>query len=131
MAEPFATIEDLKKHWPALPPEDVAEAEQKLIEASLVIRAKYPDIDQRIASGELDRAVVTYVVCRMVRRALDTPEDVPENATQMSFTAGPFSQSATFRNTDGALYLGKSDKELLEPQPRVDGGQFFNLMPGR
>ncbi|MNW35802.1 Phage protein Gp19/Gp15/Gp42 [compost metagenome] len=129
MAEPFATIEDLKKHWPALPPEDVPEAEQKLIEASLVIRAKYPDIDQRIASGELDRDVVTYVVCRMVRRALDTPEDVPENATQMSFTAGPFSQSATFRNTDGALYLGKSDKELLEPQPRGDGGEFFNIVP--
>ncbi|UUX60170.1 phage Gp19/Gp15/Gp42 family protein [Glutamicibacter halophytocola] len=129
MAEPFATIEDLKKHWPALPPEDEAEATQKLVEASLVIRTKYPGIDQRIANGELDKDVVTYVVCRMVRRAMDTPEEVPENATQMSFTAGPFSQSATFRNTDGALYLGKSDKELLEPQPIAGGGEFFNLMP--
>jgi len=131
MAEPFATLTDLQKHWPALPGEDEPEAEQKLVEASLVIRALYPDIDQRIASGALDKDIATYVVCRMVKRAMDTPEEVPENATQLSFAAGGFSQSMSLKNSDGSLYLGKSDKELLAPKPRDDGGEFFNIMPGR
>lgn len=129
MDTPFANLEDLKKHWPGLPTEDESEAEQKLIEASLIIRTKYPTIDRRISTGELDPDVVKYVVCRMVRRALDVPEEVPENVGQLSFTAGPFSQSATFRNNDGSLYLGKADADLLAPRPDEDSETFFNLMP--
>ncbi|MFJ2618167.1 Gp19/Gp15/Gp42 family protein [Glutamicibacter sp. NPDC087344] len=128
MAVPFATIEDLRNHWKALPAEDEEEAEQKLKEASLMIRSKVEDIDSRIATGDLDLDLVILVVCRMVKRAMDVPEEVPENITQMSFTAGPFGQSATFRNTDGALYVGKQDLSLLAPK-NDDEGTFFNLMP--
>lgn len=129
MASPFANLADLRKHWPALPAEDETEAEQKLIEAALMIRQQFKDMDSRIARGDIDADVVKLVACRMVRRAMDLPEDVPENAGQLSFAAGGFSQSMTLRNTDGSLYLGKQDMKLLAPDD--ESGQFFNLMPGR
>lgn len=127
MAESFATIIDLRAHWPQLPSEDEDEATQKLKEASLKIRARYRDIDARITSGELDKDLVVLVVCRMVKRAMDIPEDVPDNAQQLSFGAGSFQQSMTFRNTDGALYLGREDLRDLAPQDSE--GKFFNIMP--
>lgn len=127
MAEPLASLEDFKVHWPHLPQEDVTEAEQKLKEASLKVRNRFKDIDARIASGDIDRDMVTLVVCRMVKRAMDVPEDVPENATQLSFAAGAFSQNMSFRNTDGAIYLGREDLRDLAPQDAE--GQFFNIMP--
>ena len=54
MASPFANLADLRKHWPALPSEDETEAEQKLIEAALMIRQQFKDIDSRIARGDID-----------------------------------------------------------------------------
>ena len=127
MASPFATLDDLKKHWPGLPAEDEEEAEQKLAESSLIIRQSFKTIDARITRGELDKDLVKLVACRMVRRALDVPDDVPEGADQMSFAAGPYSESFHLRNTDGAVYLGKQDLRLLQPEDTT--GKFFNLMP--
>jgi len=127
MAEPFATLEELKEHWRGLPEVDEDEAQQKLKEASLKVRNRFRDLDARIASGDLDRDMVVLVVCRMVKRAMDLPEDVPENAGQISFGAGSFQQSMSFRNTDGAIFLGREDIRDLAPQDSE--GEFFNIMP--
>lgn len=126
---PLATLVDLKNHWSGLRAEDEADAGQKLMEASIIVRGLYP-VDVRIMSGVLDPETVTYVVCDMVKTALDITEtDVPADVTQLSFGAGGFTQSATFKDRDGKLFLTKLHRQLL-----TGGGarnrKAFTIMPG-
>lgn len=126
MAEPFATLADLRARWPGLPVDDEAEADMKLAIASRQIRARPWFVDARIAAGTLDPETVKDVVCAMVKRAMDVDADL-ENVANINAQAGPFGQTISFKNTDGAIYIGKSDVRLLAP-PR--SGRAFSTMPG-
>ncbi|WP_417373009.1 hypothetical protein [Glutamicibacter protophormiae] len=129
---PFATIEDLRKHWADLPDELDEMAGTKLEEASIIIRGLYSGIDARIALGKLNPETVRLVVCQMVatliRRELDAPEG--EDIAQQSFTAGGFSQSLQFRIRDAELFLSALQRKLLS-----GGGarsrKAFMIVPGR
>lgn len=112
MAEPFATQMDLETSWTSITPEQIEDAPQKLVEASLIIRALKPDIDALILAELMDPDLPKMVVCGMVKRALKTP-DAGEGIGTQQQTAGPFSQSFTYTNPDGNLYLSKLDKKLL------------------
>lgn len=119
MAVSYASIKDLRLHWPDLPDHLIAEAEQKLKEASTEIRALYPQTDQRIKNGELSGDVAMLVTNRMVKRALNRADtDLPDGVTQFQSTVGPFAQSMSFSNADGNVYLSAADKRLLAP-PRL------------
>lgn len=120
MADDYATLDDLRKHWPSMPDdaETEAEATQKLHEASVEVRALYPDVDARIAAGSLDPDVPKLVVCRMVKRAMGLDDDADDSGvgfgvTSVQETAGPYSQTRQFSNPDGAIYLSAADKRLL------------------
>lgn len=132
MAEPFASLDDLVKHWPDLPEELQEVAETKLSEASTILRGLYPGIDARISSGKLDQDVVKLVVCQMVATALKRELDASEgdDVSQQTFTAGPFSQSLSFRAREASLFLTKLHRQLLG-----GGGnrnrKAFMIIPGR
>ncbi len=132
MAEPFASLNDLVKHWPDLPEELHEVAETKLSEASIIIRGLYPGIDGRISSGKLDSDVVKLVVCQMVTTALKRELDASDgdDVSQQTFTAGPFSQSLSFRAREASLFLTKLHRQLLG-----GGGnrnrKAFMIIPGR
>lgn len=115
VAEDYASWDDLTKHWVDVIDEDHDEAVQKLHEASVEIRALYPDLDDAIANGTVDPDVPRLVACRMVKRAMDAPPAIGDGAgvTQATTTTGPFSQNLTFSNPDGAVYLSGADKRLL------------------
>lgn len=116
MAEPYSTIEDLRAHWPDLPKEREDEAEQKLTEATIEIRGLYPDLDSRIAAGDLDPEVPKLVVNRMVKRAMNTAMNAGlDGISAVTNGTGPFSQSMTFSNPDGSIYPSAADKRLLRP----------------
>lgn len=110
--EPFATVDELELSWPAITPAQAEDAPQKLVEASLIIRALKPDIDALILAELMDPDLPKMVVCGMVKRALKTPDAGGGIGTQQQ-TAGPFSQSFTYTNPDGNLYLSKLDRKLL------------------
>lgn len=110
--EPFATQADLELSWPSISPSQLEDAPQKLVEASLIIRALRPGIDRAILDGDMDPALPKMVVCGMVKRAMKTP-DAGDGIGTTQQTAGPFSQSFTYTNPDGNLYLSKLDKKLL------------------
>lgn len=112
MGAVYATLADLRAHWPGLPVDREDEAEEKLVEASIEIRGTFPDVDARLASGSLDPEVPRLVACRMVKRAMKVPDEL-ESVTTLQQTAGPFSQSRTFVNSDGNVYLSARDKALL------------------
>jgi hypothetical protein len=114
-AADYASLDDLKAHWQDLPAEREEEAAQRLREASIEIRALYPDLDGRLASGGVSGDVPRLVACRMVKRALsaaDAPDQMA-GLSQVSFGTGPFSFSGQVRSPDGALYLSGADKRLL------------------
>lgn len=123
----YATAEDLKRHWPDAPEgEDVA-LRQKLFEAELEVLALYPDITERIASKTLRPEVVTLVLCRMAKRALQPLHQGMENVQSFNQGAGPFSQSVTFTGTDGAMYLTKTERRLLTSGR--ESGTAFTIHP--
>lgn len=129
--EPFATLDQLKKHWSLLPEEVEEEAEQKLIESSIFIRGLYPSIDAWIASGRVALETVVYVSCVMVATIIKREMEVPESedVSQLSFAAGGFSQSVQFRIRDAELFLSRAHRQLL-----TGGGarnrKAFMIMPG-
>lgn len=124
----FASVMDLKNHWPALLTEREVEAAQKLSEASTEIRALYPDVDARVESGALSGDVPRLVVCRMVKRAMDSPGGQMAGVNQIQQSAGPFGQTLSFTNPDGNIYLSKSDKALLGAGRA--GRKAFTIYPG-
>ena len=124
----YASVSDLQQHWPALPVDREAEAAQKLFEATVEVRALYPDVDRRIQAEELDLSVPALVVCRMVKRAMDSPDGQVAGVNQIQQSAGPFGQTLSFTNPDGNVYLSKSDKALLSAG-RVRG-KAFTIHPG-
>jgi hypothetical protein len=128
--EPLATLADLKAHWSGLPADKEDDAEQKLMEASVIIRELYP-VDARIKAGTLNPDTVRLVVCQMVKAALDVDEtEMPADVSQASFTTGPFTQNLSFRSRDGNLFLTKLQRQLL-----TGGGarsrKAFTITPGR
>lgn len=128
MATAYATLAELQTHWPALPSGREDEATQKLAEASIEVRALYPDVDRRIVSLELDSDVPLLVVCRMVKRAMDAPANQVAGVGQIQNSAGPFGQTLSFTNPDGNVYLSKSDKALLSAGR--SRGKAFTIRPG-
>lgn len=124
MASDYATLADLKLHWPKLTADAEADATQKLHEASVEVRGNYPDLDQRltvaVADGGIDPDIPKLVVCRMVKRALDVSDEGPTAGFEsFQFGTGPFSMGGKLRNPDGDVYLTAADKRLLaKSKPR-------------
>lgn len=133
MAADYATIDDLKEHWSGLPAEALADAGQKLHEASIIIRGTFPDLDERlalpVARGGIDPDIPRLVVCRMVKNALDVSEEASTAGLEsFQYAAGPFSMGGKVHNPDGDLYLKAADKRLLSP-PRARR-KAFTIHPG-
>ncbi len=129
MAADYATLEDLQEHWSALPAAKEPEAQQKLHEASVEVRALYLDLDGRIVAGSIDADVPRLVVCRMVKRALEPKDEnaPPSGMESFQFGAGPFSMGGKMANPDGSLYLTAADKRLLAKSKRR---QAWTIHPG-
>ena len=114
MAAAFATASELAARWRPLTPAEQATAGTLLSDASLVIRAECPDVDARTTAlpPTLDPDILKMVACAMVKRAMIAGADA-EGVTAQQQTAGPFSQSLTYSNPMGNLYLTKAEKRLL------------------
>lgn len=108
----FATPEDIAAGWRPLTPGEEARTEALLARASRIIRGDVPTVDQRIAAGLLDAALVADVTAAMVRRALKTPVEQPA-VSQIQESAGPFQASMRLANPDGDLYLTKAERRWL------------------
>jgi hypothetical protein len=121
MADPFATPTDVQDRWRTLTADELDRAAVLLADASAIIRAAFPDIDDRIAGGDLDADIPLMVAANMVKRAMIGPQ--VEGVESQSQTVGPFAVSQKFGNPLGNLYLTQADRDLLqgtsEAQPRA------------
>lgn len=113
MGVSYAEPADLAARWRPLTPVETATAEVLLGDASAIIRAECPDVEGRLAATPpgLDEAVVKFVACSMVKRAMLAAGT--EGVSSQMNVAGPFTQQRSFANPMGNLYLTKQDKRLL------------------
>lgn len=110
MGAPFATVDDVD----ALRPLDSDERDRAgvlLVYASATIRKPMPDIDARIASGDLDADLPRLVAVQMVIRVLRNPDGVRQE------TVGPSSISYDTSAALGQLVLTDDELAILLPNP--------------
>lgn len=108
----FATHEDVEARWRPLSDAEDAVADRLAMDASDMIRERWPDVDDRITAGSLTADGLTRIVAQMVKRAMIVGDALGlESRAQ---TAGPFSVSDKFSNPTGNLYLTNADILYLD-----------------
>lgn len=128
MENEFLTLEQLRVKWPAVADKDETDVEFTLREANMEV-GNTRGVRERLADGELDIETVQFVVERIVRRALKSPEFEDPGVASQSFTTGPFTGQVSFRKPDnGDVYLTKRDKALLGVT--VETGRVFSTYMG-
>lgn len=71
------------------------------------------DLDAKVADSDY-ALIVSKVACDMCKRELDTAENEYDvNATQATESALGYSQSITFNNAGGGIYLKQNDLKQL------------------
>lgn len=123
MADAFAVTDNVANIWRPLTPAEEIVVATRLDQASAMIRAAVPDIDSRIVSGTLDRAVVAGVAADMVRRVMINPTAV----RQRSQSIDDYQESETVDSSvsEGALYLSPRELTLLLGRR----SRAFTIMP--
>lgn len=109
MADPFADPDDVAARWRPLTDAERSTAATLVLDASAVIRARFPGIDAQVTTGAVDADVLTMIAANMVKRALVAPDT---GVTQESHTTGPFAHSQTFANPLQKVFL-LADELLL------------------
>lgn len=104
--EPFAQVGDLEARWHALTGEEYKRVEALLADASDLIRTTCP----RWPAAK--PATLKRIACMAVKRAMQAGPDM-SGVTQSTQTAGSYSESLSYANPAGDLYLTTSEKEAL------------------
>lgn len=105
----FATTEDVRARWAAAPTDDTT-LSALLEDAALWLSAWFPSIPDP-PSGKL-AGVLKLVSVAMVKRALMSADT--DHLVALTDSAGTFSQSRTFRNPDGNLFLTSQERTMVE-----------------
>lgn len=121
---PFATNDDLAARWRPLTDAEKARADVLIADASRMIRRLYPDVDSRIASGDLELEDLTAIVCAMVKRVMLAPANL-DGVESRSQTTGPFSVSDKFSNPMGNMFLTADEKSILGGE--TEGSEAFTI----
>lgn len=107
---PLATTDDVEAAWRPLADAELTRAETLIGRASRKIRRRWSDVDDRITAGTLTAEDVADVVAEMVQVAMTQTPGV----SQISETAGPFSQGETYTNPNSRLYFTADMVEVFE-----------------
>lgn len=101
----FAVVDDVAARWRELSESEESRCRALLADASDLIRTTCPNWQ---AAGQ---DTLRRVCCAVVIRAMQSGD--MQGVTQTSQTAGPFTQSWSYRDPAGALYLTKAEKRSL------------------
>jgi len=108
----FATPADVEARWRPLTPAETNVAETLLDDASSMVRGRWPDVDSRIAAGDLTGSTLIRVVANMVKRAMIVAGS--EGVESQTRNAGPFGVTQKFTNPNGNLFFTAEDVRALE-----------------
>lgn len=105
----FAEVSDIESRWRELSTDEQSRASVLIDDASAMLTALVA-----IDTDDTEQAqLLKHVCCSMVIRAMSATEADAFGASQMSMTAGPYSQSWNYANPSGDMYLTKLEKRLL------------------
>lgn len=119
MTDVYATVDDVTARWRAMTDSEETRCEALLADASDLIRTTCPNW---ASAGE---ATLRRVTCAAVIRALQSGDMA--GVTQTSQTTGPFSQSWSYSNPSGDLYLTKAEKKALGGTVRLGSTDMSQL----
>ena len=123
--ESFATITDLQSRWRALSDIEKTRAETLLMDASVIIATMCAQSGIEIdATDELQALTISSITCEMVKRAMLSPVDQAP-LKQFSQTAGSYSESGTYVNPTGDLYMTSDEKKRLG----IGKQRIFSIRP--
>lgn len=105
----FADVSDLESRWRELSTDEEARANVLLGDASAMLSALVEVDSSDYEQSEL----LKMVCCDMVIRAMSATAADAFGVSQTSMTAGPYTQSFSYSNPSGDMYLTKLEKRLL------------------
>lgn len=109
----FATTEQLESRWKSLDDIEKPRAETLLMDASVIIATMCAQSGIEInEEDELQALTIEAITCEMVKRAMLAPVDEAP-MSQFSQTAGPYTESGTYANPNGDLYLTSGEKKRI------------------
>lgn len=105
----FADVSDLESRWRELSTEEEARANVLLGDASAMLSALV-----EVDSSDYEQSqLLKMVCCDMVIRAMSATAADAFGVSQTSMTAGPYTQSFSYSNPSGDMYLTRLEKRLL------------------
>lgn len=105
----FADVSDIESRWRDLSADEESRAAVLLDDASAMLAAVVTVDENNDEQAEL----LKIVCCNMVIRAMSATESDAYGASNMSMTAGPYTQSWTYVNPSGDMYITKAEKRML------------------
>lgn len=103
----YASIYDLENRWKVLEGSERERAMTLLEDGSALIESTV----SRAGAPEPNSSIARMVVCSMVKRAMSAGEFMGVQSEAQA--AGPYSQTVTYINPTGDLYLTKSEQKAL------------------
>ncbi|MEX3600491.1 hypothetical protein CKW39_08955 [Kocuria sp. WRN011] len=117
----YGTTTGLEGIWRPLTDQERVAAENLLTVVSAIFRARVPDLDARLDSGQVDRTLVDFAAQQVVKRVLMNPEGFK----QITESTGPTSGSYTLDQSIAGVNLYVSDGDLKLFLPSY--GATFNI----
>lgn len=114
----YATVAELEARYGELTDERQEQAAVLLDDAAVLI-------DAMATVDEAHEAAARVVSCAMVNRALSAYESDMYGITQQTMTAGSYSQSMSYTNPSGDLYMTGTEKAMLG----ISGGYIGSIRP--
>lgn len=105
----FASPEDVRARWDGAPDDDRRLA-VLLADAAVWLLSTFPQIPDT-PTGKLAH-VLQMVSCSMVKRALVAADN--DHLDSIAQSAGVFSQTRSFRNSEGNFYLTSQERTMIE-----------------
>lgn len=119
----FATIEDLQARWSGIAGQGFdEEIAATLLDDASVMLTSLVDVDPE---DELQAEALKIVACKMVIRAMTSMASDAYGVTQQSIHADIYTQSWTYANSQGDLYLTKAEKKMLG----ISSGSYIGEIP--
>ena len=117
----FATVSDIESRWRALTDDEETRADALIDDASAILTCLV-DVDP---TDTQQAEALTTVCCNMVIRAMSATAGDSFGVAQSSMAAGPYSQSWTYANPSGDMYLTKLERRLLG----INGSYIGSIRP--
>ena len=104
----YAEVSDIEARWRQLSTDEKSRAAVLIEDASAMLSTLV------VVDGSDEQATnLRTVCCNMVIRAMSATAADSYGVSQQSITAGPYTQSFSYSNPSGDMYLTKLEKRLL------------------